>query len=235
MRYRENAFFDALEAKKFSDSFTIGKEILADQPENILVSMNLGYGGYGAVLKNNDRSFGEDAIKYSKQTLQLFEAGNLPAKFFPFTDKEESLAWMHYVVAYFSVQKDIKESAAYFYKSTLYESSIKKTSQPYLVIAEYYESLYEALSTDLNAKIKAKTIDDAQIKVANDKIDIILDQMVDAYCRAYKLGEVEKNPIKDEWKRRLTQVYLFRKKPEEALEAFINYVVTTPLKDPSLF
>ena len=140
-----------------------------------------------------------------------------------------------FIIGYFTVPKDIKESASYFYKSTLYESSIKKTSQPYLVIADYYESVYETLSGDLSAKIKAKTIDDAQLKIQNEKIDIILDQMVDAYCRAYKLGEVEKNPNKDDWKKRLTQVYLFRKKPEAALEAFINYVVTTPLKDPSLF
>lgn len=234
-RYRENSFYKAFEDKKFADFFTIGKEILTDEPENIVITMNLGYGGYDAVLKSKDKSFGEDAIKYCQKTLQLLEAGNLPSSFAPFTNKEEAIAWMYYVVGYFSAEKDMKEAAINFYKSTLYESSLKKTSQPYIAIAYHYENTYEKSSGDLKAKVTAKTISDADFKTETDKINAILDQMIDAYARAFKLGEVENHPAKDEWKKRLTQIYLFRKKPEAGLEAFITYIVSTPLKDPSGF
>ncbi|MEP6903892.1 MAG: hypothetical protein ABJA66_19370 [Actinomycetota bacterium] len=233
--YRENSFFKAYEEKKFADVFAIGKEILADEPDNISISMNLGYAGYDAMLKSNDKSFGDDSIKYSKQTLQLFEAGKVPASFAPFSNKDEAFAWMYYVIGFFSTEKDPKESAINFYKSTLYESSIKKTAQPYYVIAFYYESVYEKMSAEFSAKSKAKTIDDAQINAETEKINIVLDQMIDAYARAYKFGEIEKNPSKDEWKKRLTEVYLFRKRPEAALDAYLNYVMATPLKDPGGF
>lgn len=234
-RYRENSFYKAFEEKRFADFFAIGKEILTDEPENVVITLNLGYGGYDTLLKSNDKSFADDSIKYAKQTLQFFEAVKLPTSFSPFNNREEATAWMYYVIGYFSTDKDLKEAAINFYKSTLYESEIKKTSQPYYVIAYYYEKIYEKMSADLNGKIAAKTIDDAQIDAQTEKINVILDQMIDAYSRAYKFGETENNPSKNEWKSRLTEVYLFRKKPEAGLDAYINSVVATPLKDPSGF
>jgi hypothetical protein len=233
--YRENSFFKAAEDKKFADMFAIGKEILTDEPENVSVAMNLGYAGYDALVKTGDKSFGEESIKYARQALQLFDAAKVPASFVPFGNKDEAAAWMYYVIGYFSVDKDPKEAAVNFYKSTLYESSIKKTSQPYYIIAYYYEGVYEKMTADLKAKVQAKTIDEAQIKAENEKIDVILDQMTDAYVRAFKFGEAEKNPNAADWKKRLTAVYVFRQKPESTLNAYIDYVMTTPIKDPGKF
>ncbi len=233
--YRENSFYKAYDEKKFADAFVIGKQILAEEPDNTAISMNLGYAGYDAILKNNDRSFGEDSIKYARLTLQLLESGKLPASFVPFSNKDETFAWMYYVIGFFSIDKDNKEAAVNFYKSTQYETAIKKTSQPYYIIAYYYEKLYEKMSAELNAKINAKTIDEAQINAEREKINGVLDQMTDAYARAYKFGEVEKNPNAADWKKRLSEVYLFQKKPEATINAYIDYTVTMPLKDPGAF
>lgn len=216
--YQKFSFFKASEDKKFAEFFAIGKEILTEEPENSEITLNLGYGSYDAILKNNDRSFGDDGVKYAKLTLELLEKGSFPPSFAPFANKEEAIAWMYYVVGYFNLEKDIKVSAASMYKATLYESQIKKTSQPYYVMALYYEKQFEDLT---------------KASAGADKTTPIIEQMMDAYARAYKIGVTEKHPATEEWKSRLAQVYKFHKKTDAGFEPFINYIVTTPLKDPA--
>lgn len=227
------SFFKASDDARFADFFRIGKEIMSQEPDNTEVALNLGYGGYAALLKKQDKSFAEDSVKYAKLTLELMEKGNVPASYAPFNTKEDALAWMHYLIGFFTMEKDSKEAAASFYKSTLYETAIKQTSQPYLATALYYEDRYEAMSKDLKAK--ANSLSDAEFKAASDKVNVILEQMMDAYARASKNGEAEKNPASAGWKTRLKQVYLFMKKPETAFDSYLTYILSTPFKDPSTF
>lgn len=233
--YRENAFYRAFEEKTYAKFFAFGKEIMTEQPENVEIAMNMGYGGYDILLKTNEKTYAQESLKYCKLTLDLMEKGHIPANYSPFSTKEEALAWMYYVIGYFSSDTDLKESAVNFYKSTLYESSIKKTSMPYYVIAYYFEKVYEQASTELTAKVNAKTISDADFKTENEKVGKIIDRLMDAYARAFKLGEAENNPAKDGWKQRLTQIYQYRKKTDAGLDSYITYVINTPLADPSNF
>lgn len=234
-RYRENAFFKSFEEKKYAEFYAIGKEILTEQPDNVEITMNMGYGGYDILLKTNEKTYAEDSLKYCKLTLELMEKGNVPTNFSPFTSKDEALAWMYYVIGHFSSEKDLKESAVNFYKATLYESTIKKSSQPYYVVAYYYEKVYEQAAGDLNAKVQAKTISDADYKTETEKVEKIIDRMMDAYARAYKLGEAEKNPAVTTWKQRLAQIYQYRKKTDAGLDSYITYIVSTPFADPGSF
>jgi hypothetical protein len=234
-RYRENKFYVTLEAKKFAEAFVIGKEILAEEPDNTSITMNLAYGGFDALARSRDKSFGDEAIKFGKQTLELLEKGSFPSSFAPFQNKEDAIAWMYYVIGTFSSEKDLREAAINFYKATLYESKVKNTSQPYFIIAAYYEQLFDKMSKDLNAKVTAKTISDADYKTENEKINKIINQMLDGYARAYTLGTAEKHPEAPAWKDRLTQVYQYQKKTTAGLDSFITYVINTPLADPSTF
>ena len=232
--YRQFVLFaNALADKKYADFFTIGKEILTDEPENVAVTLGLGYGGYAALLNSNDKSFSEDALKYAQSSLQLMEKGIFPASFAPFNSKDDALAWMYYIIGNFAMEKDIKLAATSFYKATLYESAIKNSPQPYDGIAQYYEKRYETMSKDLNAK--AKTLSDAEFKAENDKVNVIIEQMMDAYARAYKIASAANSPTKDQYKTRLAAVYKFYKKTDAGFEPFLSYVVTTPFKDPANF
>lgn len=231
--YRENKFYKSIEAKSYAEAFALGKEILTDEPENTSVTLHLTYGGFDSMATKKDKSFADDTIKYAKQTLDLLEKGSFPKTFSPFTSKDEAIAWMYYIIANFSQEKDVKEAAVNYYKATLYETQIKKSSQPYYVIAVYYEDAYQKASTDLKAK--SKNMSDAEFKTESEKVDKLIDQMLDAYARAYTLGVAEKNPSAPAWKQRLAQVYEFRKKTSAGLDAFITYVSSTPLADPSKF
>lgn len=217
--YRKYLFGNALNDKKFAELFTLGKEILSENPDDVEVTMNLGYGGYMALL-NKDNSYADEGAKYAQTTLQLMEKGIFPKEYAPFTSKDEALGWMNFIHGSLVFDKDNKTGAASLYKATLYETPIKKSSQPYIMFANYYENLYEKATKD-----KADTA----------TVTKIVDQMLDAYARAYTLGVAEKNPAAESWKQRLAQVYKFTKGTDAGFDAYVKYIVTTPLKDPASF
>ena len=229
-QYQENLFFKAFDDKKFDELFTRGKELLLEKPDNPVYGMYLAYGGFEALAQKQNKKFGDDSAKYAKMVLSEFEKGNLPKNFAPFSNKETALAWMYFVIGNFS--KDAKESASSFYKSTLYDTPIKKDAQPYYAIASYYEDLYAKLSSDLKSKEGAP---EEEIKAASEKVNTVIDQMMDAYARTYTISAATKSPAADGIKQRLAQVYKFRKQTDAGFDSYIKYVVGTPLKDPATF
>lgn len=230
---RENQFFIFLEQQKYQEAFSEGKEILAETPDNVSVAMNLAFGGYNALAIKNDKSFTDQSINYAKQTISLLEKGTTPASFSPANNKDDAISWMYYIIGNFTKDTNIKESVANFYKSTQFEGKIKSTSMPYFAIAVYFEDVYEKMAGEYNSK--NKTMTEAQRTTELEKVNKIMDQMMDAYARAIKFGEAENNPQKDEWKKRLTEVYKFRKKTDAGLNEYITLVNTKPLADPMTF
>jgi hypothetical protein len=231
--YRNNTFNTKLDQVKTAEAIAIGKEILALEPENSYVTMNLAYAGFDAQQKNKDNSFGADSVQYAKQTLSLFDAGKLPKTFQPFQSQAEATAFMYYVVGNFSLDTDLKTAAENFYKAVGYDSKIKTDSFPYYVIAAYYEKEYAKQAADFKIKYEAKKTDDAEIKDAQTKLDKLVGNMLDAYARAIKFGEAEKNPSLATWKQRFTDVYKFLKKSDAGMNEYLASEPNTALPDPN--
>lgn len=233
--YRQTAFYSAIDGKRYADAFTLGKEILAEQPDNVDVLMNLSYAGYNASIGSKDRVFADDAVAFARKTSQLFDAGTMPKEFFPFKDKDTAAAFMHYIAGVLSYDKDMSSGVAEIYRATLPNSVIKDSADPYSMIASYYESQYESASKVLNEKVAAKTISDADYKTEKAKVDKIIDLMMDAYARTVTRAEAEKNPNLGIWKPRLVQIYKFKNKSEDGLTEFIKYANTMPFAEPVKF
>lgn len=234
-RYRLSIFFTATDGGKFAEAFALGKEILAEEPENTDVLLNLAFLGYKDSLSNKSQTYSEDSIGYAQKTLQLFEKGVVPTNYSPFKDKTETTSFMYFVIGNLSVPKDMKIAAANIYKATLYESAIKNSFQPYYQIADYYEGIYQKIADELNAKVKAKTISDADFKTENERVEKALDLMMDAYARALKRAEAQNEPDKVKVKTRLLQIYQFRKKTDAAFNEYVTYINTMPMPDPAAF
>lgn len=228
---QENMFYNLLDKGKLAEAFAAGKEVLTENPENIGVLMNLAYSGFDAQAKNKDNSFAEVSTNYAKQTISLLESGKTPANFSPFKNKDDTIGWMYYVIGNFQKDTDAKESAINFYKATKYEGQVKSSSFPYYVIANYYETVYQKLATEYNAKNKSLT--EEQNKIELDKVNKVLDLMLDAYARAIKFAEAENNPDKDNWKKRFTDVYKFRNKSDAGINEFMTLKNASPMPDPS--
>ena len=234
-KYRLAAFDKKLDEGKTAEGFALGKEILAQEPENSYVTMNLAYGGYDALIKNKDKSFGDESIKYARQTLSLFDAGKLPKTFQPFKDQAEATALMYYVMGNFAVDTNLKEAAHNFYKSIQYEAQFKKNSYPYYIAAFYYEQEYQKAATEYQTKYGNVTKETDEMKAAQSKLEKLLDRMLDAYARTIKMGEVEKNSSIDAWKQRFADIYKFRHQSETGMSEYLEKTPNTPLPDPSSF
>ncbi len=231
-KYRENAFNKNLDEQKTAEAFAVGKEMLAAEPENSYVTMNLAIAGYDALIKKKDKSFGGDATAYAKQTLTLIEAGKLPKNFQPLANQTEATAYMYYIVGNFALDTDYKEAARNFYKVSQIDSKFKTFSFPYYAIANFYEKEYAKLGTELKTAYDAKTIGDADFETGKGKLDKLLANMLDAYARAIKYGEAEKNPSVADWKTRFTTVYTFAKKSDAGLNEYLASQPNTALPDP---
>lgn len=231
--YRDNSFYASVDDGKFADAFALGKEILGDRPDDVAVMLNLAHAGYKSLGANRDKTYAEDTIAFAKKAAQALESGSPAKSYAPFKDKDDAMAWMNYIPGFMLLDKDTKESAIYIYKATTFNSTIKDSSLPYYLISAYYEDVYAKLSTDLKARVAAKTIGDAELKAANERVTKSIELMMDAYARAYTKGEAEKNPNAAQWMGRLVQIYKFTNKTEEGLKEYVKLLILTPMPDPS--
>jgi hypothetical protein len=194
--------------------------------------MNLAYGAYEAMLKKQDKSFAAEGIDFAKQTLSLFEAGKLPTIYEPFKTQADATGVMYYVIGNLSLDTDLKQTAGSLFKSFQYESQIKNNAHSYYLVAFYYEKEYEKAAKDFSAKHGAKTTEDNAMIADMDKLNAIVDKMMDAYARAIHFA-TDKDANKDAWQTRLTQVYQYRKQSDKGLAEFLANITATPMIDPS--
>ena len=232
-KYRASAINKKLDDGKTTEAFALGREILAQEPENSYVTMNLAYGGYEALTKRKDKSFAAESVAYAKQTLSLFEAGKLPKTFQPFANRAEATALMYYVVGSFAVDTDLKAAAENFYKSLQYESKIKNTAYPYYYIAFNYEDQYSKAAKDFQTKHGNQTTEDAEYKADNAKLEKLVNRMLDAYARTVKIAQAENNSNTSAWKQRYMEIYKFAKQSDAGADEYLNGIMSTPQPDPN--
>ena len=257
--YRSALFNKALDEHRLNDAAAFGKEMLAENPNDVYVKMNLAYAGYelftkkndknfagyaqieiskynyDAFTKNKDKTYAADSIDYAKQTLAAFDAGNVPATFAPFKTKDEAAALMHYTIAVLTDDTNSKDAAAEYFKALQFDSQIKTTSFPYYAIALYYESAYQKAAGDYQTKFGARTSEDAEMKAAQENLMKITDRMLDAYVRTVKVSDGEPdNPTKGGFKTRLKDVYKFRFQKDDGLDEFSQKTLAMPFPDPNI-
>ncbi len=220
---------------KTGEAFAFGKEILATNPENVVVTMELALAGLQASEKKKDKSFGKDSVIYAKTTLRLFDENKAPKSFEPFTDRNEATATMYYIVGLFSVDDNLPEAAHSFYKSVQYESKIKNVSLPYYYIALNYHKMYEKLSEEFEKKYANKTTADKEAAAANERLGKLLNLMMDAYARAAKIAEAQKLEEAANWKSVFTQIYKGVNQTETGMNEYYDKILSQPLADPSTF
>ncbi len=231
--YEYNKFNSLLDTGKTDDAFLFGKDLLEKNPEDVYLTMNLAYGGYDALLKRKDDSFGGDSITYAKQTLAFFEKNKLPKTFSPFKNQNDATAWMYVVIGNFTADFDPKEAAVNYYNALKLDSELKSQSQLYIAIANYYEKVYEQMASDFKTKHSSKINEDAEMKADNAKIDLVLDRMIDSYARVVKIAEAEKNPNSENLKTRFMQIYKFRKKSDAGANELLAGILSTPMPIPN--
>jgi len=218
--------------KKYTEALGLGKEILAEDPENVRVVIDMGWGSYLAAVALKNESLNTDAVSYAKRAIQLIESNKAPQSWAPFKSKEETLAYLYNVVGRLAVKSSPTDALNALIKSVQLETDLKKDPWNYYFIGASYESgPYATLSAAYKTQYAGKD-ESNESKLALENINQVIDRMVDAYARAVALaGNDAKYQVnKKDWLDALSTWYKYRHNSSDAgLNEMIASVLSKPL------
>src|SRR6266550_5501725 len=218
--------------KKYTEALALGKELLAEDPENVRVLIDMGWGSYLAAVALKNEGLNTDAVTYAKKAIQLLEANKVPESWVPFKSKEETLAYLYNVVGRQAVRTNPTEALNALIKSVQMETDLKKDPWNYYFIGASYESgPYATLSADYKVKYLGKD-ETTESKLALENINQVIDRMVDAYARAVALAGTDAKYAanKKDWLDGLSTWYKYRhNQSDTGLNEMIASVLSKPL------
>lgn len=217
--------------KDYVKAFELGKQILADEPGNVKVYVDLAYAGYVANASKN-LTFDTDTLSYAKKAIQLIEGGAAPENWAPYSSKDEALAYLNNTIGVLTSEKGPSEALPYLLKAAQLEGKLKKEPLTYGYIADAYQrGPYAKLSAEYKLKFEGKD-ETPESKLALENINQVIDRMIDAYARAVALSgtEAAAQARKTAWMEALTNWYKFRHNQSDAgLTDLIAGVMSKPL------
>ena len=217
--------------KKFTEAYSTGAKVLADEPNYLRAQIDLGYAGYLAASAKNEQ-FNTQALEYARAAIQAIESGKTPNEWAPFKGKDDTLAYLNYAVGYLTLKTSPDSSIDSLIKAAGYESDIKRTPSTYYFLAVAYESgPYKTLSAAYQRDYADKP-ETPQSKAALEKLGVVMDRIVDAYARAIASAgtDAKTQQSRNEWLTQMTTYYKFRHNNSDAgITDFIAGVLQKPL------
>jgi hypothetical protein len=214
-------FQDAVTAKKYAEEIRIGKQILATDPDNVLITIILGGAGLG------DANVLPDSAQYAKKSIELIEAGK---PFAPYTSKDQALAYLNYVLAKNAAKSNDPNAAiTYFIKSAKYESDLKKNALLYNELAAAYGAgPVGKLAEDYKAYIGKPETTESKLVLAN--LNQAIDRQIDAFARAAALSTnpADKKAVMDV----LTEIAKSRNQTDADVNTLVANVLSKPVPEP---
>jgi hypothetical protein len=217
--------------KKYAAAFGVGRQVLADEPDNLRTIINLASAGYLA-SNAGDASFNAEALGFARRATAMLEQGAKPSDWKPFTGQPDALAYLNFITGELILKESPTESVNYFRKAIELEGAVRQTPIIYSrLAAAYVVGRYEPLSKDFEARFGGKEAT-PESKAALEEINATVDRITDAYARAVALSGTEPQyaEARARWMQELTRFYKFRNNDSaDGLEAYIAGVTAKPL------
>lgn len=216
--------------KNFTEAYSTGAKILADEPNYLRAQIDLGYAGYIAASEKNEQ-FNNDALGYARKAIQAIESGKAPTEWAPFKGRDDTLAYLNYAVGFLTLKTAPDQAIDSLLKAAQYESDIKKTPSTYYFLGLAYEAgPYKTLSTDYQTQFANKP-ETPESKAALEKLNVVMDRITDAYARAIAASgtdpKTEQN--RKDWMAKVSTYYKFR---HEGSEAGMTEYIAASLQKP---
>jgi hypothetical protein len=228
--FRKVEFKRLFKTQQFADLFRTGKLVLADEPDDLKTVVHLAYAGYLAAGRGDD-SFAAASLEYARRAVRLIESDAKPADWQPFADRSDALGYLHFVIGELTFKDDPAGSAQLFRRSLTFETTLRRTPVIYSrLAAAYVASEYDPLSKDYTARFAGKDPSD-ESRAALEKINAVVDRVVDAYARAvaFAADDPKYREAKRRWSEELTRFYKFRHEGSaEGLDALVAGVASKP-------
>jgi hypothetical protein len=217
-------------------AFELGKEMLAANPNDVGLLINLGYAGYTAQSsKPSVTTYSADSLNYARKAIQMIEAGQSPTSWTPFKTKEESLAYLNFAIGEYMIKSEPAGAVPFYLKALAMDTPVKTTAGAYARLAAAYQvGQYDPLQKEFTAKFGGKPETD-ESKFALNNLNQVMDRVIDAYARAVNLAGSDAKLAEDKkvWLETLTGFYKFRNNDSTTgLDAFIASATSKPLPQP---
>jgi hypothetical protein len=215
-------------------AYEIGRRLLAKNPEDLSVLMQLGYAGY-TDWANKNPAFAADSATNLVKAIRLIEGGKSIDKWTPFNNRDEALSYLNFAAGDLLIKDRPTEALPFYLKAAALEGPMKKDALTYARLgAIYYLTQYEPMQKDFTAKYAGKE-ETPESKAALDNLNQVVDRIVDAYARAINLAGSDQRfaATKAEWLTQVTELYKFRHEGKtDGLDAYIAGITATPLPEP---
>lgn len=225
---RKAQIYDLVYVKKdYAKGFELGKQVLAEEPENLKVLIDLAYAGYAS----KNPAFSADALSYAQKAIRMIEAGKTIDPWTPYLNREDTLGYLYNATGSLNLQKDPGLALKDFIKAAQFNGKISKLPATYATIAQSYEaSAYAKLASEYEANYKGKD-ETPESKLAVENINQVVDRMIDAYARAVALAgnDPAEQANKKIWMEQLTNWYKYRNKSEAGLNELIAGILAKPM------
>lgn len=215
----------------FVEGYRLGKQVLAENPSDLATLMYLGYGAYLASTAARNESFNAEARGYAQKAITAIEGGQAPEEWKPFRDKTDALARLYYTLGFIDFRSNPTQAIDSFIKTAQLESDLKKAPSTYYFLAAAYETgPYKTLAAAYQTTFAGKPESPAS-KAALDKLNLVIDRMIDAYARAIAAAGTDPANAqnKAQWMTTLTNFYKFR---HDGLDTGLNELIAGALAKP---
>jgi tetratricopeptide (TPR) repeat protein len=227
---RKRVLPNLINEKKFAEAYSTGAKILADEPNYLRAQIDLGYAGYLAASAKNE-SFNATALEYARKAIREIESGQTPGDWAPFKGKDDTLAYLNYAVGFLTLKTNPDQAIDALLKAAQYDSDIKKTASTYYFLAAAYESgPYKTMSAAYQTQFANKP-ETPESKAALEKLNVIIDRIIDAYARAIATAGTDPKTEQGrrEWLAQVTNYYKFR---HDGSDTGLTDFIATSLQKP---
>ncbi|MDT5061218.1 MAG: hypothetical protein QOH63_1677 [Acidobacteriota bacterium] len=238
---RREQLLQQIKDKKVNEAFASAKPVLADYPDDLVVLYQLSGAGFTAATSKNEAN-NADAITYTKRVIQLIQSGKSfdPNKPLSQKDKDEILGNLNFKTAFLLQDTAPTEALTYAISAAQFEGSAKKDPNTYAIIyVAYAKTDYNKLKTDYDTNCKTpEQLNGQQCKDLGDKINIVVDHMIDALARAVSYSNSSPNAAqyaqnRTDWMNELTGFYKYRNNNSDTgLKELLAGITSRPLPKP---
>jgi hypothetical protein len=217
--------------QKYAEAYALGKEILAAEPDNLQVLVDLGTNAYLLPpLKN--AALTAEGLDFAQKALAALDSGKTLEKWDPLGSKEVAVSYLNYSIGTLTLEKDPAGALKNLLKSAQFETPLKKSPYTYAYIAGAYETgPYAKMSEEYKTCCSGKDeTPDSKLMLAN--INQIVDRMIDAYARAVSWAGTDPKfaQAKTGWSESLTTWYKYRNSDKtDGMDQLVAGIQTKPL------
>jgi hypothetical protein len=217
--------------KKYEEGYAMGEQILATEPDNLQVLVDLGANAYLLPpLKKPDLT--AKGLGFAQRALQQLESGKTLDDWKPLASKDEAVAYLNYSIGTLTLEKDPSAALKNLIKAAQFETPLKKSPYTYAYIGGAYETgPYAKLSEEYKRLYQGKDeTPDSKLMLAN--INQVVDRMIDAYARAVAVAGTDAKfaTAKTGWNDSLTQWYKYRNGDKtDGMDQMVASILTKPL------